>query len=150
MTGQDVPAVMAVGGCVGSRLGGAGRSVIANAGAKRGGNRAHEKHCGGEEGGPGPSGAPPVESEETTHAPRMRSSHVWAQATDLVGSIRDSPLTPDARCKRRAEAVRLRGSQAAAQSEVERNLRALAITETELKLIAAAAMIGLRSTPNAG
>ena len=41
-------------------------------------------------------------------------------------------------------------SQAAAQSEVERNLRALAITETELKLIATAAMIGLRSTPNAG
>ena len=38
----------------------------------------------------------------------------------------------------------------AIQSFAVRNLSALAITETELKLMAAAAIIGLRSKPNAG
>ena len=38
----------------------------------------------------------------------------------------------------------------AAHSFVERNLSALAITETELKLMAAAAIIGFRSSPSAG
>ena len=38
----------------------------------------------------------------------------------------------------------------AIQSFVVRSLRALPITESELKLMAAAAIIGLRSKPNAG
>ena len=41
VTGKGVPRVLDVGGCVGSRLGGAGRSVIANARAKCGGDHAH-------------------------------------------------------------------------------------------------------------
>ena len=37
-----------------------------------------------------------------------------------------------------------------AHSLIARNLSALAITETELKLMAAAAIIGFRRSPNAG
>lgn len=42
------------------------------------------------------------------------------------------------------------GTPRSAQSVVFLNRRAFAITETELKLIAALAIIGLRSTPNHG
>jgi hypothetical protein len=38
----------------------------------------------------------------------------------------------------------------ATHSFAARNLSALAITETELKLMAAAAIMGFRSSPNAG
>ena len=53
-------------------------------------------------------------------------------------------------CRRKVVAKRIRDWIARAQSRDLRSRRALAMTETELKLIAALASIGLSSQPNTG